>query len=62
VRRLLVTWAIGIPVGVLVRGIVLGRSLDGDQLAFLGIALAFSLLFVLALRSALTGVLARSGA
>ena len=60
-RRLLATWAIGVPLGVLIRGVVLGRSLDGDQLAFLGIALAFILLFVLALRSALTGLLARTG-
>ena len=60
-RRLLATWAIGVPLGVLIRGVVLGRSLDGDQFAFLGIALAFSLLLVLALRSALTGLLARTG-
>ena len=60
-RRLLSTWAVGVPLGVLIRGVVLGRTLDGDQLAFLGIALVFSLLFVLALRSAVTGLLARTG-
>jgi hypothetical protein len=38
---------------VLVRGIVLGRSPNADQFEFLAVALAFSLLFVLALRGAL---------
>ena len=60
-RRLLATWAVAVPVGVLIRGIVLGRSLDADQLEFLGVALVFSLLFVLALRSALSAGLARMG-
>jgi hypothetical protein len=58
--RLLATWAIGVPLGVLVRAVVLGRSLDDDQLAFLGVALVFSLLFVLALRSGLTVLRART--
>ena len=53
-RRLLATWAIGIPVGVLIRALVLGRPLGADQLEFLGVALVFSLLFVLGLRSAFT--------
>jgi len=55
--RLLATWALGIPLGVLIRALALGRSLDGSELAFLGVALAFSLLFVLALRVALGVVL-----
>jgi hypothetical protein len=59
-QRLLATWAIGVPLGVLVRALVLGRSLDDDQLAFLGVALAFSLLFVLALRSGLQVLRARA--
>jgi hypothetical protein len=58
-RRLLGTWALGVPLGVLIRGLVLGRSLNGSELAFLGVALTFSLLFVLALRAALTVVLAQ---
>ena len=61
VLRLLATWAVAVPVGVLIRGLVLGRSLNGDQFEFLGVALVFSLLFVLAFRGALTGVLARAG-
>jgi hypothetical protein len=60
-RRLLAAWAVGIPLGVLIRALVLGRTLDGDQLAFLGVTLVTSLLFVLLLRSALTGVLLRTG-
>src|SRR5712671_4836611 len=59
-RRLLATWAIAVPVGVLVRGLVLGRSPDSDQVVFLGVALVFSLLFVLALRSGLTVLRARA--
>src|SRR5262245_10445121 len=43
-RRLLATWVVGIPVGIVIRGIALGRSPDGDQLAFLIVALVFSLL------------------
>ena len=59
-RRLLATWAVGVPLGVLIRGVVLGRSLDGKELAFLGVALAFTLLFVLALRGALIAVHAQT--
>ena len=50
-RRLLATWVVGVPLGVLIRALVLGRSLNGDELAFLGVALVFSLAFVLALRT-----------
>jgi DUF3054 family protein len=59
-RRLLATWALGVPLGVLIRGLVLGRSLNADEFAFLGAALAFSLLFVLALRGGLTAILTRT--
>jgi len=52
-RTLLATWIVGVPLGLLIRALVLGRALDGDQAVFLGIALAFTLLFVLALRTAL---------
>ena len=61
-RRLLATWAIGVPLGVLIRGLVLGRSPNADEFAFLGVALVFSLLLVLALRSGLTAMLARTAA
>jgi hypothetical protein len=50
---LLATWALGVPAGILVRALVLGRDLDGGQAVFLGIALAFTLLFVFAARAAL---------
>jgi hypothetical protein len=52
-RTLLPAWAVGVPVGVGLRALVLGRAPDGRQAAFLGVALAFTLLFVLALRVAL---------
>ena len=48
---LVATWAVGVPLGVLIRAIVLGRSPDGDEAAFLGVALVFTGLFVLAFRT-----------
>jgi Protein of unknown function (DUF3054) len=51
-RTLLATWIVGVPAGVLARALVLGRDLDGDQAVFLGITLAFTLLFVVAARAA----------
>jgi hypothetical protein len=50
-RRLLVCWALAIPLGVLLRARVLGRALDGDQASFLAVTMAFSLAFVVALRA-----------
>jgi hypothetical protein len=49
----LATWALGVPVGVLIRALVLGRSLNGKEATFLGVALVSILLFVLVLRSLL---------
>jgi hypothetical protein len=57
-RTLLLAWAVGVPLGVALRALVLGRSPDGRQAAFLGVALVFTLLFVLALRAVL-GLLRR---
>ena len=57
-RKLLVTWILGVPLGILVRALVLGRDFDGDQLVFLVISLVFTLLFVLGFRAAF-GLLAR---
>lgn len=48
--RLLATWATGITAGVLVRALILGRTLNGHEAAFLGVALTFTLLFVVVLR------------
>lgn len=56
--RLLATWACGITAGVLVRALVLGHALDGHEAAFLAVALAFTLLFVLVARAVLALVLA----
>jgi Protein of unknown function (DUF3054) len=53
VRTLLLAWVVGVPVGVGLRGLVLGRALDGREAAFLAVALTFTLLFVLTLRAAL---------
>jgi hypothetical protein len=48
--RLVATWLVAVPAAWLVRALVLGRTIDGGELAFLGITLAFTLLFVAALR------------
>jgi hypothetical protein len=58
-RTLLAAWAVGVPLGVLVRALALGRSLEGDQAVFLGITLAFTLLFLLAFRAVLRLALGR---
>ncbi len=45
-RRVLLCWIVSVPLAWLARALVLGRSFDGGELAFLGITLVFSLLFV----------------
>jgi hypothetical protein len=50
-RSLLLSWAIGIPLGVLVRAAALGRLDEPRQLAFLATTLVLSLVFVLAARA-----------
>lgn len=40
--RLVAAWAVGVPLGVLLRALVLGRELDGGQAAFLATTLAFT--------------------
>jgi hypothetical protein len=50
-KALLMTWAVGIPVGVLVRAAVLGRLDEPRQLAFLLTTLILSLVFVLGART-----------
>lgn len=49
-RALLLTWIVGVPVGVLVRALALGRATEPRQLAFLATTLVFSLAFVALLR------------
>ena len=34
-RTLLLTWIVGVPLGILIRALALGRDLDGDQAVFL---------------------------
>lgn len=49
-RALAATWLTGIAAGVGVRAFVVSDA-SGEQVAFLGVALAFTLLFVLASRA-----------
>lgn len=56
-RAGITTWAVGIPAGLLVRALVLGKPLDGSEAAFLGVCLATIGVLVLALR----GLLALAG-
>ncbi len=48
--RLAATWLVGVPAGVLVRALALGRTEVGREAAFLAVSLAFTALFVVALR------------
>jgi len=48
--RLAATWLVGVAGGVVVRALVLGHRAVGKEAAFLGVSLAFTLLFVLAAR------------
>lgn len=53
------TWLVGITAGVAIRAAVLGRTNVGKEAAFLGIALAFIAVFVLAARLAAATASAR---
>jgi hypothetical protein len=53
VRTLLLAWIVGVPLGVALRALFLGRAFEGREAAFLAVALTFTLLFVLALRAVL---------
>jgi cytochrome c oxidase subunit IV len=57
--RLALTWAIGVPVAVLVRALVLGRTLGGKEAAFLAVSLVTIGVLVVALRAVLTPLAAR---
>ena len=59
-RALLLTWAVGIPVGVLVRAAALGRLDEPRQFAFLATTLVLTLAFVAVLRAALSALSALS--
>ncbi|HUJ54913.1 MAG TPA: DUF3054 domain-containing protein [Gaiellaceae bacterium] len=59
-RRLAATWLLGITAGVAVRAAILGHTHAGKEAAFLGVALAFTLLFVLAARAVTAWALPRA--
>jgi hypothetical protein len=48
--RFFLCWALGLPLGWLLRAAVLGRDFDGGELAFLGVTLGAGLVFLLAFR------------
>jgi hypothetical protein len=50
---LLVTWLIGVPLGVAIRAVLLARTADGEEAAFLAASMVFTLLFVCVTRAAL---------
>ena len=48
-RALVLTWAVGVAAGVVVRAAVLGHTSVGKEAAFLVVSLVFTALFVLGL-------------
>jgi hypothetical protein len=50
-RAFVLTWLVGVTAGVAVRALVLGRSLNGHEAAFLVTSLVFTLVLVLACRA-----------
>jgi hypothetical protein len=58
-RRLAATWLVGITAGVAVRAAVLGHGDVAKEAKFLAVALAFTLLFVVAARLLTAWVLPR---
>src|SRR5262249_6542593 len=52
-RTFVLTWLVGITVGVAIRAAVLGRAVNGHQAAFLVTSLIFTLLLLIAFRSLL---------
>jgi hypothetical protein len=51
--RVAATWAVGVPLGVLIRALALGRSLNGKEAAFLAVSLVTIGALVAALRALL---------
>ncbi|HLB61252.1 MAG TPA: DUF3054 domain-containing protein [Actinomycetota bacterium] len=54
--RLAATWAAAVPAGVALRGLWLGRDFGTGFLVFTGVALSFTLLFLVAGRLVLLGL------
>jgi hypothetical protein len=57
-RTLLITWVLAVPVGLMARSLVIGSPTGGRLVTFLGVGLAFTLLFLIVGR-ALVGVIGR---
>jgi len=57
--RLAATWLVGVAGGVVVRVLALGHHAVGKEAAFLGVSLAFTLLFVVAARLVAAGAVRR---
>jgi hypothetical protein len=57
-RTLLINWAVAVPVGLIARSLVIGSPTGGRLVTFLGVGLAFTLLFLIVGR-ALAGVIGR---
>ena len=57
--RLAGTWAIGVPAAVLIRALVLGRTLGGKEAAFLAVSLVTIGVLVTAFRAVLTPLASR---
>jgi hypothetical protein len=45
-RTLLITWVLAVPVGLLGRSLIVGSPTGGRLVTFLGVGLAFTLLFL----------------
>lgn len=45
-RTLLINWAVAVPVGLIARSLVIGSPTGGRLVTFLGVGLAFTLLFL----------------
>jgi hypothetical protein len=46
-RTLLITWVLAVPVGLVVRSLIIGSPTGSRLVTFLGVGLAFTLLFLL---------------
>ena len=57
-RTLLITWVLAVPVGLIARSLVIGSPTGGRLVTFLGVGLAFTLLFLVVGRF-LAGVIGR---
>jgi hypothetical protein len=51
-RWMLVNWAVAVPLGLMVRSAIVGDLGESGQLTFFGVALSFTLLFLLVGRAA----------